>query len=121
MAEPHPPSHPPSEPYASSNGPGGPGFRGTERPGRTQLAVATFLGLALLASGLFLWRRPHGGADSPAGEAPERSAGSGKSDGQGDASAQVQFDASRAQPTVLLSEVRVVGCHDRGPKKTAPD
>ena len=121
MAEPHPPSHPPSDPYSTPNRPGGPGYVGRQRPARTQLAVATCLGLALLASGLFLWRRPRGSTDGPSGAAAEPSSGSAMGGRFGDAGAENKVDASRVQSNVLLSEARVVGCHDRGPKKTPPD
>lgn len=87
-----------------------------DRPLRAQLVGALLLGLLLVATGLYLWRRPpHGEVVSPAPEAP--SAAASAADDAGSLAAVV--DA--APSLITVSEVRVVGCHDRGPKVTPPE
>jgi hypothetical protein len=120
MAEPREPSHPPSDPYPSLSRPG-PGNVSPQRPARAPLVVATVLGLALLASGLVLWRRPRSSSDGASGDAPESAGGSSTGSGLEDASAQAKVDANHLPATVVLSDARVVGCHDRGPRKTPPE
>ncbi len=77
-----------------------------------QLVVALALGLVLVASGLYLWRRPRvSEADvataetGPQGAAPEDAG-----------AAPPAVDA--ASLSVTLADPRVIGCHDRGPKVT---
>jgi hypothetical protein len=118
MVEPRDPSHPPSDPYPALVRARATRFGDETRPPRAQIVAAGLLGVVLLATGVFLWRRPHGlvagesgdGAGPfPAKLAPE------------DAGFQPGFDAGHPPEPVLLSEARVVACHDRGPKKTSPD
>jgi hypothetical protein len=85
-----------------------------DRPVRVQLVVALVLGLVLVATGL-LWRRPRASADGAAAEAPAADAGGPDEGG----AAQAVVDA--APPPVALSEARVIGCHDRGSRVTAPE
>jgi hypothetical protein len=113
MSEPREPVHPPSDPR--------PALRRTrlsrvpeDRPFRVELAAALVLGVALVVSGLFLWRRPRAATD-PAAEAPSATAVGAEDSG---ATAAV-VDAG--PPPVVLSEARVLGCHDPGPRKTPPD
>jgi hypothetical protein len=72
----------------------------------------------LLASGVFLWRRPHGLSRSSSGDVPERQGGDLAPE---DAGLQVTVDAGGLWGPVQLSDARVVGCHDRGTRKTLPD
>jgi hypothetical protein len=119
MAEPRDPSHPPSNPYPSLARARAGRFRDDQRPARLYLASAGLLGVALLASGLFLWRRSPGSATSASLESPGAPAvvsGPG-----GDGGAQQSPDADDSRALVVLSQPRVVACHDRGPKKTLPD
>jgi len=110
-------SHPPSDPYPSLTQARSARFASEPMPPRAQLVAATLLGVALLGTGLFLWRRPHGLAGGASDDAPEASANGFE---EVDAGLQASFDAGRPSAPVLLSEARVVGCHDRGPKKTLP-
>lgn len=83
---------------------------------RAQLVGALLLGLFLVASGLYLWRRPpHGDAGAPAAEVSAASAAAAEDAGLHAA----VVDAG--PPLITVSEVRVVGCHDRGPKITPPE
>src|SRR5258708_22621613 len=52
-------SHPPSDPHPALTRPSSAaGFGVDDRPMRVQLAVALVVGVVLVASGLYLWRRP---------------------------------------------------------------
>jgi hypothetical protein len=74
--------------------------------------LALVLGLVLLASGLYVWRRPSAAADPSASEGGPPTAE--------DSGAPLEpFEAG--PPSVVLSGPRVIGCHDRGPKVTPPD
>lgn len=115
MAERREPSHPPSDPHPALTRANA-GSAAEDRPARFQLAAALLLGLVLVGSGLYLWRRPHTSSDSTTAAAPQPSAL---------ASVPVlappaAVDAGAAAG-VSLSDARVLGCHDRGPKRTAPD
>jgi hypothetical protein len=118
MVEPRDPSHPPSDPYPAVVRARAARFGDETRPPRAQLVAVGLLGVVLLATGVFLWRRPHG------------LVGAGASDGSGSLALKVApedggfrpgLDADQALKPVLLSEARVVACRDRGPKKTSPD
>jgi hypothetical protein len=114
MADRQESSHPPSDPHpALARGL----FAVEERPVRVQLFGALTLGLVLVGTGLFLWRRPHVPPDAQATE----SAASSASAQAGVISPAPSASASTAALPVTLSDARVVGCHDRGSKKTAPD
>jgi hypothetical protein len=86
-----------------------------ERPVRVQLVTALVLGVVLVASGLYLWRRPHGPVD---GAATEAAPSAGAVDDAGALAAPV-VDAAPAP--VSLSDARIIGCHDRGPRVTPAD
>jgi hypothetical protein len=93
---------------------------GDDRPGRLQLGAALLLGLVLVASGLYMWRRPRsteGQADDTAATAPSAMAS------PGDAGAILgAFPAEAgAASGVAITEPRVLACQDRGSKRTAPD
>jgi hypothetical protein len=112
-------SHPPSEPTEERREGGRADSNDTGMAGRAmrvQALVASVIGFSLLGVGLYLWRRPHAptGRDWPLESAPDAvaaDAGTGLS---------VAEAGSPAGP-VVLSEARVIGCHDRGPRKTPPD
>jgi hypothetical protein len=113
-------SHPPSDPHPVVSRSSALAFAAEERPVRVPLIAALLLGLVLVASGLYLWRRPHTPADPSAGDDP---AGSAAALASGAAPAAVPpgpVDASPPSP-VALSDARVLGCHDRGPKVTPAD
>lgn len=94
----------------------GANFGTTDRPIRAQLVGALLLGLVLVVTGLYLWRRPP--RVDPAGTALDSSSSSvGTSDDAG--AHAVVVDA--APSLIMVSEVRLVGCHDRGPKVTPPE
>ena len=84
---------------------------------RVQLAAALVVGLVLVATGLYLWRRPHRPAEASATEAAAASA-SVVAEAAGPPA--VPADAGSPSP-VTLSDARVLACHDRGPKKTPVD
>jgi hypothetical protein len=113
------PSHPPSDPHPALVRPGGV-FAVEDRPVRLQLVGALLLGLVLVASGLYVWRRPRS-ADSPSSElSPAASAAS--QDTAVSAAASVSGgDAGAEGAAPALSAARVLGCHDRGSRKTPPD
>ncbi|MGA2449439.1 MAG: hypothetical protein ABTD50_12215 [Polyangiaceae bacterium] len=86
----------------------------SERAFRTEVVVAFLVGVLLIGGGVFVWRRPHAGADPVSPELGP--AGAPSAVGAGDAGAGT-VDAG----PVALSEVHVLGCHDRGSKRTPPD
>jgi hypothetical protein len=94
-------------------------FPQEDRPARAQLVAALLFGLVLVASGLYLWRRPHSSTDDAGNDAPAASAVPILA---GDAGVILGAAGDGgAQTPVALSEPRVLGCHDRGSKKTPPD
>ncbi len=124
MVEHREPSHPPSDPHpALTRGTGLLG--GEDRPVRVQLVGGLLLGLVLVASGLYLWRRPRQSADAAESD-PAVASASPAAAAMGDAGAGaaavvgVTADAGISSP-VALSDPRVLSCHDRGSKKTPPD
>lgn len=120
MSERREPSHPPSDPHpAITRGSGGTAFAEDERPVRVQLIAALVLGLVLVASGLYLWRRPHTPSETPAADALSPSDAALVA-ADGGSLAIAAADAGSPAP-VTLSDARVLGCHDRGPRKTPPE
>jgi hypothetical protein len=89
---------------------------GVDRVARLQTIAAVVLGLALIAIPLYLWRRPR--SESP----PVTSAVVGSAPGSpfGDAGADAQASLP-AEPTVSLSDAKVLECHDTGSKRTRPE
>jgi hypothetical protein len=118
MADSSDPPHPPADPR--------PARRGAprampERP-RVELAAALFLGVVLIASGLYLWRRPHTPAVGTASDPPSPSPSLPLADDGGTLIASADGGAADPAPSpITVSGARVVGCHDRGPKKTPAD
>jgi hypothetical protein len=116
------PSHPPSDPLPAvaaaraSSARLGP----DERPVRIQLFAALLLGLVLVASGLYLWRRPHTAADGSS--TPEVGSAASLLAG-GDAGAITVGTTADAgtDGAVALSDPRVLVCQDRGSKRTPAD
>ncbi len=124
MVEQREPSHPPSDPRqpplggrASRSSPDD--FAAEDRPARLRLAGALLLGLVLVASGLYLWRRPPSPSEA-GGDVAGASTAAFASD---DASAVPDASEVRtpAPAAVVLSDARVLGCHDRGHGTTPPD
>jgi hypothetical protein len=116
------PSHPPSDPHpaltrgTSSSAAFG---SGDERPMRLQLAAALLLGAVLVASGLYVWRRPHTPSEPGAGEG---SAAEVPAVAPLDEAGIVSGQVDAGPPSrVHLSDARVLACMDKGPKKTLPD
>jgi hypothetical protein len=106
-------SHPPSDPHPVLARPTPGPFATEERPLRVQLTAALLLGLVLVASGLYLWRRPQSPKDSQVVDDPSASAAALSAEPP---PAPAAVDAG--QSPVALSDPRVLGCHDRGPKVT---
>jgi hypothetical protein len=118
MAEHREPSHPPSDPHPALTR--AVGFFGAEdRPVRLQLVGALLLGLVLVASGLYLWRRPRSGGDGSSSEPAAAAPAPVSAAGDAGAVALV-VEAGTASP-IALSDPRVLTCRDRGSKKTPPD
>jgi hypothetical protein len=97
-----------------------------DRPVRIQLFVALLVGLVLVATALYLWRRPSARADAtPEGDTPDAEAPLVAADpaAMGDAAAASTAAADAGSPNgISLSEPRVVSCRDHGKKKsTAPE
>lgn len=84
---------------------------------RTQVAAALLVGFVLVAAGLYMWRRPRHSAEASAADLALESA-SAAVEVSGPPSPIV--DAGAESP-VRLSDTRVLGCHDRGPRKTPVD
>jgi hypothetical protein len=109
-------SHPPSDPHPALTRGSGAGFAVDDRPARAQLAAALLLGVMLVGGGLYLWRKPHASADATSSEALAASASAAAMEG---AVAIVSATAdSGALAPVKLSDVRVLACQDRGPRRT---
>ncbi len=93
-----------------------------DRPGRLQLGAALLLGLVLVASGLYMWRRPR--SHETDGQNDDTAAAAvSASPSPGDAGAILgAFPAEAgAASGVAITEPRVLACQDRGSKRTAPD
>jgi hypothetical protein len=108
-------SHPPSDPHPSFSRSRLPAVPADERPLRVQLVVALVLGIVLVATGL-LWRRPPASADGAATEGVTAFDDAGADEGAAHLAV-----ADAAPPPVSVSDPRVLGCHDRGSKITAPE
>jgi hypothetical protein len=122
MVDKRQPSLPPSDPRQPAGGPFAPrngrdDFVAGDRPGRAVLVGAVVFGLMLVATGVYLWRRPSaridGGGESALG-APSPSVGDDA------APAPVVAEVQPLSP-VTLSDARVLGCHDKGRATTPPD
>lgn len=85
---------------------------------RVQLAGALLLGIVLVASGLYLWRRPRTPSDSGAAESSSAEGAALAPDEAGIVSGVV--DAGPPS-RVRLSDPRVLACMDKGPGKTPAD
>ncbi len=107
-------SHPPSDPRPTRARSSGDGFPTEDRPPRAQLIAAAVLGVVLVAAGLYVWRRPHGAADPLASAAAPSASALAVEDARAPTAL---LDAGGPSP-VTLSEARVIGCHDKGPRKT---
>jgi hypothetical protein len=107
---------------------------GGDRPARLQMIAALVLGLVLVAIPLYLWRRPRseavtvtsqgaGSASAIASGAPNAPAigtgnGTGTGYGSGYGPGNGPGNGSPASDAVLLSEARVLECHDPGTHHT---
>lgn len=119
MSEHREPSHPPSDPHpALTRGTSSAAFAVDERPMRVQLAGALVLGILLVASGLYLWRRPHTPSEPGAAESSSAEGAIVAPDEAGIVSGVV--DAGPPS-RVRLSDPRVLACMDKGPGKTPAD
>jgi hypothetical protein len=117
MADRREPSHPPSEPHPAL---AGSILAAEDRPVRVQLVGALLLGLVLVASGLWLWRRPRS-ADASTAPDPAAPSASAASLGVTDAGFATAVPEASTPGPVTLSDARVLACQDRGPHKTPPD
>jgi hypothetical protein len=119
MADRREPSHPPSDPHPGLSRASGL-LAGEDRPVRAQLVAALLLGLVLVASGLYLWRRPHADGESAASE-PASSSSSEPAPLISDAGLLAAVPEAGVGGPVSLSDARTLACQDRGSKRTAPD
>jgi hypothetical protein len=110
-------THPPSDPHPALVRGSGAAFASDDRPARAQMAAALLLGVVLVASGLYLWRRPHTPSDSASTESVAAAASATMVESTGVTSA---FDAGSSS-LVRLSDARVLGCQDRGRRHTPAD
>lgn len=117
MADRRDTSHPPSDPHpAIVRGASAASLLGDDRPLRVQLFAALLLGLVLVASGLYLWRRPAAQGETASSDVP--AAGSALAAIAVEAgAAAAQADAGAPSP-VTLSDPRVLACQDKGSKRT---
>ena len=111
-------SHPPSDPHPALTRGSGAGFAADDRPARAQLAAALLVGVVLVGSGLYLWRRPRAPSDAASGEALAPTSAAAMESAAAIVSATP--DAGPAAP-VRLSDMRILACQDRGPKRTPAD
>jgi len=117
------PSRPPSDPHPALARVGSL-LGGEDRPVRVQLVAALLLGLVLVASGLYLWRRPRAPADTASADplaasaSPILAAGTFAADA---GAAAVAAGDAGGSSSVALSDARVLVCQDRGSRRTAPD
>jgi hypothetical protein len=81
--------------------------------------VGILIGVILVGSGLYLWRRPHTSTDAASSEALAASASAAALEGVG-AIVSATPDSGLASP-VRLSDARILACQDRGTKKTPAD
>jgi hypothetical protein len=123
MSDRREPSHPPSEPHSALARASGI-LNAEDRPVRLQLIGALLLGLVLVASGLYLWRRPRSSDAATSDPASASASAPTLAALGGDAGFEAivggGVDAGSAGP-VSVSDARVLACQDRGSKKTAPD
>ncbi len=122
MNEPHgssrPSSHPPSDPHPGVvRGKSGVSFAPEERPTRLPLITAVTTGIVLVGVGVYLWRRPAGTGRDGSGAAASTTASAAPLVEAGAAFAPTE----PAKPPVALTEMHVLGCHDRGPGRTPPE
>ncbi len=119
-----PPSEPP-RPTAVTNNPIPPG----EKTLRVHVFAAAAAGLVLVGGGLYLWRRPTtpplpevntSNALTASSNTVATSPGAAPPSGATPAKAGMSSAVSSAAGP-SLSEVRLVSCHDKGSKKTAPE
>jgi hypothetical protein len=123
MSDRREPSHPPSDPHPALARASGI-LNAEDRPVRVQLVGALLLGLVLVASGLYLWRRPHASDASTSDPASASASAPALAALSGDAGFAAivggGVDAGSSGP-VSLSDARILACQDHGSKKTAPD
>lgn len=105
---------PPSEPRPTSRPTSRTSLSGLDpdidRPARVQMIVALLLFLVLVAIPLYLWRRPRAESIASAGSAAAEAT-----------EPPPPLTAPPEEKKVTLGDVRIVSCHDPGPKKTPPD
>ena len=135
MADYREPSHPPSEPQhpplgtlAHANT-----APAAERPVRLQLFAALLLGLVLVATALYLWRRPSAPGDAERAAREELAAadagaaaslgdpGSSASSGVATPTPAASTAASPSPDGLSLSDPRIVACRDGAKKVTLDD
>jgi hypothetical protein len=108
--------HPPSDPRPLIARGGIVSRAAQDRSLRTQFAMALVVGIVLVGSGLYLWRRPRAPAEAQTAEAAASAAFKGD---------EVVSSVSTPTPTGLapisLSDARVLACQDPGPKRTPAD
>jgi hypothetical protein len=107
-------SRPPSDPRPARAKSSGDGFPAEDRPPRAQLIGAAVLGVALVSSGIYLWRRPHTSPDGAVGDAVPSASALAVVDARAPTAL---LDAGGPAP-VTVTEARVLACHDKGPRKT---
>lgn len=90
---------------------------GADRPARLQMIAALVLGLVLVAIPLYLSRRPRSEAVTVTSE---QQAASASAMPVAQVRDPVAFPSANGSGDVLLSETRVLECHDPGSKRTAP-
>ncbi len=112
------PSHPLSDPHPLLARGRAAGLS-DDRPARAQLVGALLVGLLLVTAGLYLWRRPSMSVESAPGDA--LAAASASATTAFDAATSFALPEAGVPAPVGLSDVRVLGCHDKGPEKTPPD
>ena len=99
-----------------------------DRPVRIQLFVALLVGLVLVATALYLWRRPSAHADAAfADDVPDAASSAAPAEGTATVAAAAPTPTGAAAVDagsdngISLSEPRIVACKDHGKKKTAPE
>jgi hypothetical protein len=134
-SDPKPSSHPGTPPPGSvrrSSAPPDP-FGGVDRVARVQTIAAIVLGLVLIAIPLYLWRRPRSdappvtsamatdGAAGAVGAAASAPNGKDGKDGGAPPASSASAAPVPAAPPIVLSDAKIMECHDPGSKRTRPE
>ena len=105
-------TRPPADPHPNPNR--GLGLALPDRAFRIEVTAALVVGVLLIGGGMLMWRRPHSAVDTAVSEA-------GASEGSLSVALRDAGAPDAEASAVGLSEIHMLGCHDKGSKRTPPD